>query len=80
MANRPTMINPAAPVIGVIGAVLVSLAAGMINGTAQAIIIRHDRNYAEYEVNENQFPAVFYLEQRNRRKIGVGIAGDSRAG
>ncbi len=39
--------------------------------SAQAIVIRHDTGYARHTASESQFPAVFFLEQRGRRKICV---------
>lgn len=37
----------------------------------QAIVIRHDTGYAQHLASESQFPAVFWLEQREQRKVCV---------
>jgi hypothetical protein len=39
--------------------------------TAHAIVIRHDTGYSRHTARESQFPAVFFLEQRARRKVCV---------
>ncbi len=47
------------------------VAALCLVGTAHAIIIRHDKNYADYRAVESDFPAVFYLERQGARKVCV---------
>jgi len=39
--------------------------------SAQAIIIRHDVGPDRYEIESNEFPAVFFLEQQGARKVCV---------
>ncbi len=43
----------------------------VVCANVQAIVIRHDTGYASYTARESQFPAVFYLEERQRRRICV---------
>ncbi len=38
---------------------------------SQAIVIRHDTGYSRYVASETQFPAVFWLQQRELRKVCV---------
>lgn len=45
---------------------------------SQAIIIRHDRNYASYRARESDFPAIFYLERQGPRKVCVATLIDRR--
>jgi len=40
-------------------------------GAAQAIVVRHDTGYTRYEASEADYPAVFYLEKRGRRRVCV---------
>ncbi len=53
----------------------VRLLAGMllfsVTQSGSAIIIRHDKGPDSYRISEVEFPAVFYLEQQNRRKLCV---------
>lgn len=39
--------------------------------SAQAIVIRHDKSDSRYRVDENEFPAVFYLHYRFNNKVCV---------
>lgn len=43
---------------------------------AQAIVIRHDTGYQRYFASEAMFPAVFFLEQREQRRICVATLID----
>ncbi|MEX2130632.1 MAG: trypsin-like serine protease, partial [Pseudohongiellaceae bacterium] len=43
-----------------------------------AIIIRHDSSSASYQVQEADYPAVFYLEMQGSRKVCVATLIDSR--
>jgi len=49
------------------------LGAGMLGlfAPAQAIIIRHDKSYSDYRAAESEFPAVFFLEKQESRKVCV---------
>jgi secreted trypsin-like serine protease len=44
----------------------------------QAIVIRHDTGYARHLASESQFPAVFWLEKRDQRKICVATLIDAQ--
>ncbi len=43
---------------------------------SQAIIIRHDKSYASYQVRESDFPAVFFMERQGARKVCVATLID----
>jgi len=43
----------------------------MVDSPSRAIIVRHDKNYTDYQVRESDFPAVFFLERQARRKVCV---------
>jgi len=45
---------------------------------AQAIIIRHDRNYASYRGEEARYAAVFYLERQENRRVCAATLIDPR--
>ncbi|MEZ5490605.1 MAG: trypsin-like serine protease [Gammaproteobacteria bacterium] len=45
---------------------------------SEAIIIRHDKNYASYRARESDFPAIFYLERQGPRKVCVATLIDPR--
>ena len=47
------------------------LAITSLTFSSQAIVIRHDVAFVRYEVQPNQFPAVFYLERQGNRKVCV---------
>ncbi len=53
------------------GAVLLVLAGLLVTLPASAIIIRHDTGYEAYFAREADFPAVFYLEARQRQRSCV---------
>ena len=48
---------------------LVAVMVGLPVTDSHAIIIRHDKGYSDYRIQENQYPAVFYLAREGNRKI-----------
>lgn len=49
-----------------------------VNTGTHAIVIRHDTGYSRYVTSESKFPAVFWLEQRDLRKICVATLIDAQ--
>lgn len=47
------------------------LLAALLASAAEAILIRHDTGYTHYHASELDYPQVFYIERRQRRRICV---------